>query len=138
MIPIVPYIPPGKKGQKPNSLLLAVSILLFLLLGFLIMAFSVNSDFSINWLFIILGVISLIAILIPILVAVESNQNSTPQEKPAIVNSAKYQTSVSQPTWEKPFSSYRSHPPTRQYCTNCGSLVDKMDFFCASCGERLE
>ncbi|PWI46503.1 hypothetical protein CEE45_16520 [Candidatus Heimdallarchaeota archaeon B3_Heim] len=130
MIPIIPYIPPSQKGQKPNLIAFIVSSFLLLFLTLALVAFPLLNGMSFNMVFVVLGIIIFIASFIPMFVFLESKQTSSDTGKQVRYVSRPSQSL--QPTWEnQPQNKY-------EYCLNCGSLVDRSDFFCATCGSRLK
>ncbi len=130
MIPIIPYIPPRQKGQKPNLVAFIVSSFLLLFLMLVLVGFPFLNGMSFNMVFVVLGIIIFIVSFIPVIVFLESKQTSPDTEKQVRYVSRPSQSL--QPTWEK-------HSQTNyEFCVNCGSLVDTSDFFCATCGTRLK
>ena len=129
MIPIIPYIPPQQRGQKPNSLALLSGTFLLLSLVLAFIGFMFFNGMSFDIAFVILGIIILIASFIPLIVALESKQSKSKIERPMRSVSRPYQ--LVQQTWDH-------HSQTKhEYCVNCGSVVDSSDFFCVTCGTRL-
>ncbi len=130
MIPIIPYIPPSNDGQKPNlvGLLIASFLLIFLALGMIGIIFV--KEISISSVFVILGIIMIIASVIPIIVVLESKQSNR-----ATGRSIKYKVSPSnhlQTEWI-------DHSRLKyDYCSDCGSIVNRNDFFCTTCGNRIK
>jgi hypothetical protein len=130
VIPIIPFIPPSQKGQKPNLVALLASSFLLIFLALGLVGFTLLNGMSISMIFAILGIIIVIASLIPMIVLLESKQSNSGTETPVRYVSRRPQPS--EPTWT-------DHSKSRyEYCIDCGSLVDPTDFFCATCGLRLK
>ncbi len=130
MIPIIPYVPPSQRGQKPNLLALIASIILLLFLMFGLIGFTFMNGMSINLVFVVLGIIVLIASFIPIIVVIGSRNSNTHSDY--VTTHRPNPPKLSHSTWTE-------HSKSKfEYCTNCGSLVDFSDFFCTNCGVRLK
>ncbi len=131
MIPIIVPIIPGSDrdhyGRRPTAFGILLSVIIFsigLFLAFFLFLTGDNS--STIFIVTIVIVLVLVSMVLAILTIVGTSVTTHESERD------EYRKVQS------PIRDYNRNRSNKEYCNECGTLVDFSDSFCTTCGARLE
>jgi hypothetical protein len=125
--PIVPIIPRDHDGRRPNIFGILLSVIILSVGIFLAFFLFLTGEFS-SPMTIISVVMLLMVVCMGLIFATMAGTSASSH------GSEREEYHRRQP----PIRNYSKERREREYCPECGTLVDFSDSFCTTCGSRLD